>query len=333
MTDATNQKVSVIIPCRNERQYIEACIRSVADSDYPEELLEIIVCDGMSDDGTTELLRDLQKEIPILKVVANTKKITPVALNLGITHSTGDYFIILGAHSTMDPAYITLNARILAEKPEVWCSGGVLKNIYTDNLSKNISNAMSSPFGVGSAHFRTGAMEGYVDTAAFALYRKEVVQSIGLFDETLVRNQDDEYNYRITEAGGRIWLTNETDVNYYVRSSWKKLFRQYFQYGYWKVYVNRKHKSVTTSRQLVPFFFVLFLAVGWIIEYLLHGNCSLYFFVLFIYFMMAFASAIRYTTQLKDTIQTLVSFFILHFSYGLGYAKGIADFLLFQKKG
>src|SRR5580765_3026259 len=100
------KKVSVVNPCRNEKNFIEACVQSVADSDYPEELLEIIVCDGLSNDGTTAILEGLRLKIPILKIITNQKMITPVALNLGIKSATGDYFIILGAHSSLDPSYI-----------------------------------------------------------------------------------------------------------------------------------------------------------------------------------------------------------------------------------
>lgn len=322
------KKVSVIIPCRNEKNFIEACIQSVVDSSYPETLLEVIVCDGLSDDGTLQMLQALNAKIPLLKILTNPDRITSSALNLGIRNSSCDYFIILGAHSSLDPSYVAENVKVLEENPDVWCSGGVLKNQYADRLSKNIAVAMSSPFGVGSAHFRTGVKEGYVDTVAFGMYREEVVERIGWFDETLVRNQDDEFNYRILKAGGKIWLTSKSFVNYFVRSSWKKLFSQYFQYGYWKVYVNKKHKSITTARQLVPFFFVLFLVAGLISSLLFHQGKNIYLAVLIIYLALAIGLAVKDASTFKDVVQIIFSFFILHTAYGLGYATGIWDFLI-----
>jgi cellulose synthase/poly-beta-1,6-N-acetylglucosamine synthase-like glycosyltransferase len=294
--------------------------------------MEIIVCDGMSDDGTAAILQTLQSEIPILKIIPNEKKITPIAMNKGIENASGDYILILGAHSTLDSNYISENARILDDQPGIWCSGGMLQNVFLDNRSKNISAAMSSPFGVGSAHFRTGAKSGEVDTVAFGLYRREVFSKIGLFDEQLVRNQDDELNFRIINAGGKIWLTLDTSVSYYVRASWKKLYQQYFQYGYWKVYVNRKHGTITTARQVVPLLFVLFLITA--IISLLTGQHfrNFYSFIFIAYLVLAVASAIRYSSKPKDILEIMISFFILHFSYGTGYAKGILDFMILRKK-
>jgi GT2 family glycosyltransferase len=294
--------------------------------------MEIIVCDGASTDGTTAILSTLQSEIPVLTIITNEKKITPIGMNMGIEAAKGDYILILGAHSILDMNYIAANAAILAEKPHIWCSGGMLKNVFLDNRSKNISAAMSSPFGVGSAHFRTGAKGGEVDTVAFGLYRSEVFRNIGLFDEQLVRNQDDELNFRIIKAGGKIWLTLNTSVSYYVRASWKKLFWQYFQYGYWKVYVNRKHRTITTARQVVPLMFVLLILASFIsLITTLYLN-GLYAFIFIAYLIMAFLSALRYSSRPKDIFEIIISFFILHFSYGTGYAKGIIHFMILRKQ-
>ncbi|MEO6166066.1 MAG: glycosyltransferase family 2 protein [Chitinophagales bacterium] len=326
------KKISVIIPCRNEKDFIQACIQSIVDADYPEELLEIIVCDGLSDDGTLSILEALRLKIPILHIVINQRRITPVARNLGVRYATGDYLLIFDAHAEMTGNYLLENATILDQKPDVWCSGGIWKNCFTNELSKNIARAMSSPFGVGNAYFRTGQHNGYADTVGMPMYRKEVFTTVGLFDESLIRNQDDEFNYRVEKAGGRIWLTTATYSNYFVRPSWKKLFSQYYQYGYWKVYVNRKHHTVTTARQMVPLFFVVFLLTGLIVSFFqLHLN-NLYLFILIVYTALAIGSAAKFSIHAKDLLQIVMSFFILHFSYGTGYAKGIIDFLLLQRQ-
>ncbi len=325
------KKVSVVIPCRNEKDFIEACINSIVAADYPEKLLEIIVCDGLSDDGTAAILENIRKRLPVLKVIINEKKITPAARNLGIKNSTGEYILIFDAHAEMAAGYLMENVMILESHPEVWCSGGYWKNCYTNKVSKNIARAMSSSFGVGNAYFRTGQGSGYTDTVGMPMYRKEVFSKTGLFDEALIRNQDDEFNFRIQKAGGRIWLTLNTSVNYYVRPSWKKLFRQYYEYGYWKVYVNRKHRTVTTFRQLIPFLFVLFLALAAIQSLLILRVSNFPLFILLLYGSISLGSALKFSNNAIDVVQIMYSFFLLHLSYGLGYAKGIVDFLLLHR--
>lgn len=331
MATAT-KKVSVVVPCRNEKDFIASCIHSIINGSYSQELLQIIVCDGLSDDGTMSILEDLQAKIPVLEIVVNEKKITPVARNIGIQQAIGEYIVIFDAHAEMAPDYIIKNAAILDQRPEVWCSGGIWKNCYTNELSKNIARAMSSPFGVGNAGFRTGQQSGYTDTVGMPMYRSSTFQAIGLFDEALIRNQDDEFNYRVAKAGGRIWLTTDTWSNYYVRPSWKRLFSQYFQYGYWKVYVNKKHRTVTTTRQLIPVFFTFFLAAGVLVSLIQLKLQALFAFVLLSYTVIGLAAAMRFSKIPKDVIQIFISFFILHFSYGTGYAKGILDFLIRRKQ-
>lgn len=322
--------ISVVIPCRNERDFIISCIHSVLSNDYPSEKMEVIVCDGMSSDGTTELLRTFVLDNPSVKILQNEKQITPHALNLGIKHSTGEIIFILGAHAEMEQNYIRTCVEILDQKKEVWCCGGVLKNDTKDETSKVISLAMTSPFGVGSAHFRTGQSKGYVDTAAFGAYRKEVFSLIGWFDEELARNQDDEFNFRLIKQGKKIWLTTSTSIKYFVRGSWKKLWNQYFQYGYWKVFVNKKHKTVTSFRQLVPFFFVLFLITGFVLSILIPEISIAFLSVLLLYIIMSLSFAIK-SVQNLSALKLMYAFWILHISYGWGYLLGFIDFFLLGK--
>ncbi len=324
--------ISIVIPCRNEKNYIIPCIQSVLHNNYPREKIEVIVCDGKSDDGTFELLKNYSEKNSQLKVFVNEKQTTPFALNLGIKNATGSIIIILGAHAEMHGNYLNTCVNILKENPDVWCCGGVLQNEAKDNVAEIISLAMTSPFGVGNAHFRTGAKDGYVDTVAFGAYRKEVFSLIGLFDEELTRNQDDEFNYRLTKAGKKIWLATDTSVKYFVRGSWKKLWVQYFQYGYWKVFVNRKHKMVTTFRQLIPFFFVLFLIAGIILSCFSVSFLIPFLIILSAYLMGAFVFAARLKNSIGSVIKIAFAFFILHLSYGTGYLKGVIDFILLRKK-
>jgi glycosyltransferase involved in cell wall biosynthesis len=324
--------VSVVIPCKNEENYILRCIKSVLNSDYKTENLEVLVCDGKSDDSTAEIVQAEAEKNPGVKYLLNDHETTPFGLNLGINHASGDVIVILGAHAEISSDYIKGCVEVLDQKSDVWCTGGLLENICEDNITTNIALAMSSPFGVGNVHFRTGEKDGYVDTVAFGAYRREVFEKIGLFDEELTRNQDDEFNFRILKNGGKIWLTTSTHVVYYVRSSYGKLLKQYFQYGYWKVLVNRKHKTVTTFRQLVPSAFVMGLLLGIIGSVVYKIGWMLLVFILASYLVMSLIFAISRGSGAKQTLGIILAFMILHLGYGTGYLRGIVDFLMLRRK-
>ncbi len=254
--------ISITIPARNEEKYIEKCILSILSADYPQEKIKIFVCDGLSTDNTREIVSSLSNKHKNIQLIDNEKQTTPFALNLGLKASNCAIKIILGAHAEIDKDFIKNNVSVLNDYPEVGCAGGIIENVYENESAETIGLAMSSAFGVGNAHFRTGSKNGFVDTVAFGAYRKEVFEKIGYFDEDLIRNQDDEFNFRLLQNGFKIYLNSNIKSKYYVRASFSKLYKQYYQYGYWKVYVNKKHKAVTSIRQLVPLFFILFLFLG-----------------------------------------------------------------------
>jgi GT2 family glycosyltransferase len=323
-------RVAVVIPCLNEQAYIGACVQSVLDSDYPASLLSIRVCDGFSTDGTRELVQQLAARHPQVLLVDNPERVTPIALNRGIEAGEADVYIILGAHAAVARDFVRLNVETLQAHPEAGCVGGVLDNVSEDARTASIARAMSSSFGVGNAHFRTGAREGWVDTVAFGAYRAEVIATVGLFNPVLVRNQDDEYNFRVLKAGYRIYLNPSIRATYYVRSSFARLFRQYRQYGYWKVYVNHDHRTVTTLRQLVPPLWVLYLVPGFAIS-LLHPLLRIAWLAGFLaYVLLSLRSAAQVAKG--DALSVCRAFYILHFSYGLGYLEGFWDFVLLRKK-
>lgn len=324
--------VSVVIPCFNEERYIVACMESVCAQQLPQGVsLEVLVCDGNSKDRTPALIRQFEATHPQVRYLLNEKQTTPYALNLGITHSNSDVVIIFGAHAVMKPGYVQRCLEDLASDTSLGCVGGLLNNVYENEASRVIGLAMSSSFGVGNAHFRTGAAAGYVDTVAFGAYTRAVFNKAGLFDEELVRNQDDEFNYRLLLNGFKVWLDPQIRADYYVRASVKKLYRQYFQYGYWKVYVNKKHRAITTIRQLIPFFFVGFLLLGTIASLLSRYAAIAFGAVLLLYLALALSFAFRKTTNLAGAIKITGIFVILHVSYGWGYMLGIVDFIIRSK--
>lgn len=328
---STYAKISITIPCRNEEQYIAECIQSILDSNYPKSNFKVFVVDGKSTDNTERIIKSLIDSNPEnVELLINENQTTPFALNMGLKQDGFDIKIILGAHSKVDPNYLKLCAEELAQRPEVGCVGGIINNVSENETAEVVALAMGSKFGVGNAHFRTGGKTGYVDTVAFGAYRKEVFEKIGYFDEDLIRNQDDEFNYRLIKNGFKIWLNPEIKADYFVRGDYSKLFRQYYQYGYWKVFVNKKHKAVTSIRQLIPAFLVtyliLMLTIMWVlpntIQWLFSVGADLYVLGAFFF---AYQAA---KTKLHLYFKVIWTFFILHLSYGLGYLKGILNFLI-----
>lgn len=256
-------KIAVVIPCRNEIRNIEECIEAIYASDLPADSnLVVNVVDGISNDGTAELLESLQKKYSGLQIIPNNKQLTPYAFNLGI-HATkdADFYQIIGARQIVSPNYLKKAVESLQNDSSIWCVGGKVTNVYLNNESKMIAQAMGTSFGMGLGNFRTLNESGLVDTVGTPMYPAWVFEKIGYFDEELIRNQDDDFNFRVTKAGGKILYNNEIALKYYVRGSVSQLWKQFMQYGYWKVYVNKKHKAVTTLRQLIPPLFVLFLMV------------------------------------------------------------------------
>jgi glycosyltransferase involved in cell wall biosynthesis len=338
--------VSVIIPCRNERKNIAACVEAIFAGKLPPGFsIEVFIVDGKSDDGTIEVVQKLQQKYPALQYILNPQLITPVAFNLGIKAAKGDYIQIIGARQIVADDYILRGIERLQKQPEIWCVGGKVENVYENELGEIIAKAMDSPFGVGGGNFRILKESAYVDTVGTPLFNRFVFEKIGLFDEELVRNQDDELSFRILKAGGKIFLDVEMKVKYFVRGNLKNLSRQYFQYGYWKVYVNKKHRTITTLRQLAPAAFMLFILIGLplaLVSFFLllksGGQHTIYLWPIILYcgvvLPYVFAAGViawmkaEKATQAPDYFRT---FLILHSAYGLGYLQGILHFILLGK--
>lgn len=251
--------VTVVMPVRNEGAYIERSVAAVLAQDYPRHRMEILVADGMSNDGTEERVRTLGLGDPRLRLLGNPGRIVATGLNLALTHAKGDIVIRVDGHCEIAPDYVTRCVGYL-RRGEAEGVGGPLETVGENPLARVIALAMSSRFGVGGAPFRTTRDQTrLVDTVAFPAYTREAIWRAGPFDEELIRNQDDEYNYRMRELGYRILLAPDVSSRYYSRSSIRSLARQYFQYGYWKVRVMQKHPRQMRPRQFAPPAFVTFL--------------------------------------------------------------------------
>ena len=266
-------------------------------------------------------------------MVTNEKQLTPFAFNLGIkAGGEVDFVQIVGARQIVSKNYFKEAIETFQENEEIWCVGGNVNNVYLNDTGKIIANAMSTSLGMGLGNFRTLNKSGFVDTIGTPMYPSNVFDEIGYFDEELIRNQDDDFNFRVTQAGKKIFFNSEISLKYYVRGNFKGLWRQFFQYGYWKVYVNKKHKSVTTMRQLVPPMFVLYLLLlplTAIISPLLLGILAIPFAF---YLLLVVLFSAKGAGSAAEFPQLILTYFILHISYGLGYLNGIFTFLILGKK-
>jgi glycosyltransferase involved in cell wall biosynthesis len=249
--------VSVVIPVRNEEGFIARTLDQILAQEYPAERMEIIVADGMSDDRTRGILADYTARYPQVRVVDNPERITPVGLNVAIAAARGDIVTRIDGHCEVAADFIRQNVALLDEHPEAWVTGGPIVHAGRNAFGEAVAVAMSHPAGVGMATHRFPNYEGYVEGAQFPTFRRWVFDRIGTFDERLVRNQDDELNYRIAQAGGKCYVSPRVRYVYYVRGRLVQLFRQYFQYSFWRIPVMRKHKRPTTPRQVVPLAFYL----------------------------------------------------------------------------
>ncbi len=325
--------VSIIVPCRNERQTIGYCLDSILACDYPIDHLEILVADGLSDDGTRDVLNDYAKRHPNLRIIDNPQKIVPAGLNLAIKVARGEIIIRMDAHTEYAPDYIRQCVEVLLETGADNV-GGAARTKASGYLPEAISIAYHSPFSAGGARFHDVDYEGYVDTVTYGCWRKEKLVELGLFDEELVRNQDDELNLRITRGGGKVWQSARIRSWYQPRASLPALLRQYAQYGYWKVRVIQKHRIPASWRHLVPGTFVMTLIILGLLAIFSSMARWLLVIEITLYLSANFAATILTCRELRRLkflpIMPLV-FATYHFGYGYGFLRGLIEFVLLKR--
>lgn len=324
--------VSVIIPVRNEKAHIKACLKSALAQEEVAGGFEIIVVDGRSTDGTREIIQKEFAGDSRVRVLDNPRGIVPTALNIGICAARGEIIARMDAHSEYASDYLKQCLQILKEigADNV---GGPARTKTQSYLQKAIAKAYHSFFAVGGARFHDVNYEGYVDTITYGCWYRDTLFKIGLFDEELVRNQDDELNLRLIRAGGKIWQSTRIKSWYHPRSSLQGLFWQYLQYGYWKVRVIQKHRLPAAWRHLAPGLFIFFALVNLILLPWVTWAPSLLLAQIGIYCLASMTAA--FNTAKKEgwklfPIMPLV-FACFHFGYGLGFLKGLMDFFILRR--
>lgn len=328
----SNPIISVIIPCRNEEKYIDECVTSILKQKNLEEKLEVLVVDGMSTDNSRKIVEKISRVNPQVKLIDNPKFTTPHALNEGIKNANAEFIAILGAHAEYAPNYLTTCLELANQHPEVSCVGGPIISKGKTPFAKATAIAMSSIIGVGNAKHRFPDYEGYAEMACFPIFRREVFNKYGLYDESLIKNQDDEFCFRITKSGGKVFISPKAKSSYFVRESPISLFRQYYDYGYWRVAVLKKHKIPISYRQQVPIlFYITFITLavmGVLGKNLVVGTIvpALYLLLIIVFTIPVFSRENK-----KIAVQFPVAVIILHLSYAVGFFTGIIKFLILDR--
>jgi succinoglycan biosynthesis protein ExoA len=320
--------ISVLMPVRNEGAFIERSLRSVLAQNYPSNRMEVLVADGMSQDDTRKVIDGLQQKHPNLKLVDNPGQIVATGLNLALQEARGEIIARVDGHCEIAPDYLTNGVQhILNEKVEA--VGGPLETVGQSYVAQVIATAMSSRFGVGGSGFRlNNGTTQFTDTVAFPIYTRAVIDRAGPFDQELVRNQDDEYNYRLRKLGVGILLAADVRSRYYSRSTLRRLFSQYLQYGFWKIRVLQKHPRQMQPRQFVPLVFVLALFISLALWPVFTVAGYLAVPLMASYSATALlASALTAQKKSWKLLPLLpIAFAILHVSYGLGFVIGLLRF-------
>jgi succinoglycan biosynthesis protein ExoA len=324
--------ISVVVPSRNEKNHIEATVRSILAQKAPAGGFEVIVADGMSEDGTREILNRLAEREPCLRIIDNPNRIVSTGLNSAIRVARGEVIIRIDAHTEYAPDYVRECVGVL-EKTDADNVGGPARTKHEGAVQAAICAAYHSAFSVGGARFHNVDYEGYVDTLPYGCWRRKIFDQIGFFDEELVRNQDDEFNLRLTSAGGKIWQSPRIKSWYKPRASLKALFIQYMQYGYWKVRILQKHKIPASLRHLVPGSFVFCLIVLPLLAVFSTIPLWIWLSMIGLYVCCNLIASLVTSARKRWTYLPILPlvFACYHVGYGIGFIKGVIDFVILRR--
>lgn len=333
-----NPSVSIIVPCYNEEKTIRHLIEAILGQTYPRESMELVISDGMSTDRTREVIAAFQAEHPDLtvRVTHNTARTIPSGLNQAIRESRGEIIVRLDAHSMPIPEYVE---RCVAahESGKGDNIGGVweIRPSAESWVAKSISFAAAHPLGVGDAMYRLNAKAGAVDTVPFGSFRRSLVDKIGAFDETLLSNEDYEFNTRVRESGGVVWLDPSIRSVYFSRSTFGKLAAQYWRYGFWKFKMLQRYPHTLRWRQALPPVFVLSLFALIVLSLPIPSARFLLAAQLLAYFSALGLAGLKLAFEKKTGFLLFglpLAIAVMHHSWGAGFLwSGISS--VFKKHG
>lgn len=324
--------VSIIIPCRNEEKFIGKCLDSLIVQDYSKDKLEILVIDGASRDKTKEAVNAYTQKYSFIKLFDNPKKITPIAMNIGIKNAKGEVISKTDAHTIYQRDYISKSINYFSEY-NADCVGGIaLAKPKNNSLSaRAISLALSDKFG-GGGSFRTGVEKPtFADTAFGCFYKKEIFAKIGLFNEKLKRSQDIDLNLRLKRTGGKLLLAPDIISYYYPKANLRAFFGHNIIDGFWTVYPLKFKVKFFSIRHLVPLGFFTAILGGLILGIFFKIFLWLLLVLLIFYFAVAIMRSIKIAKKEKQFLLTpfiVAAFFVRHFAYGIGSFGGLIRVIL-----
>ncbi len=325
--------VSVVMPLYNEARYIDGCIASLLNQDFPKEQMEWLFVDGGSTDDTVARLQKYAAQYPsLIRVYHNPHKTVPYAMNIGIAAAAGQYIVRLDAHATYASDYISKCVAYL-DAGVADNVGGLAETKSRGVIGGGIAKLLASPFGVGNARFRIGGKSGYVDTVPFGAFRRDVFTRFGGYDERLTRNQDNEMNYRIRKNGGKVYLAEDIRLSYYCRDSVRGIAKMAFQNGCWNIITLKLCPGAMGFRHFVPFGFVaalVLLSVLWFVHPLFGWLLGA---VLTLYSVLALIFACKLAESVKEIVLLCGLFAVFHVSYGCGSLRGFLKLLTKEYRG
>jgi succinoglycan biosynthesis protein ExoA len=329
--------VSIIVPCYNEQATIRSLLKAIIEQTYPLFKLEVVIADGLSNDNTLAVISEFQREHPSLSVnvVPNQKRTIPSSLNLAIAKAQGEFIVRLDAHSVPIPEYVERCVKAL-EVGKGSCVGGVweIRPGSDGWIAGSIAAAASHPLGVGDAMYRLQGKEGPVDTVPFGAFRSDLIKKVGGFDETLLTNEDYEFNTRIRQSGGVVWLDPQIRSTYVARHSLPDLAKQYWRYGFWKLRMLLRYPKTLRWRQALPPVFVLSLMFLCVLSIFNSGFRIILGFETILYLIILVIAGTSVAIRKNEplfAIGLLLAIVTMHIAWGSGFLDSLVSYP-FNKK-
>jgi glycosyltransferase involved in cell wall biosynthesis len=322
--------LSIICPTYNEEKYISQTLESFISQKYHSFELEILICDGMSTDKTRDIVRSFSSKYSKIRLVDNPERKTPYAFNAGLREASGEYIAILGAHTKYADNYLQVCYDELIKSGSIGCTGRVITKAAFNNYEAKICEwVMLSTFGVSTSSFRA-MKEGYTHSVNFPVFKKQALQNLGGYNTAMERNQDNDMNQRLLDAGHKLYCTWKTNCLYRPPANLKSLFKYGYRNGFWNAKSLLVHAKSMRLHHLIPFLFttaIILLTAGGIIELISFGSSYLLMLLAFIvslHLLVGIAFSIRSLKYENDGRKIVLPFifFSFHFSYGWGTLKG-----------
>jgi succinoglycan biosynthesis protein ExoA len=323
--------ISVVMPIRNEADYIEQSLGAMLAQNYPGEM-EIVCVDGMSQDGTRDIVQQIATKDFRVRLMDNPKGITPVAMNVGVHAARYDLIARMDGHTIAPRNYLRKCVDFM-QQTRADCVGGRVEYSGETFIAQAIGAAMESPFGAGTARWRSAKNAGEVDTVPFGMYRRQQILALGGFDERLIRNQDYEFNYRLREKNGHIFFSPDIACIYHSRQNLTSLWRQYHQYGLWKARTVRMHPASFRMRHMFAPLFVMGLVIGIAFSWTAPIWRWMYLLYVCFYLLLGCFFSLRQAARRGWRYLPFIPlvFATLHVAWGSGFLMGLWRWWVRQK--